>query len=310
MSVSAPLVLYQFFHRAEDVLHKGPTVLWWILAPLPVLAAASAARYDNTGGGQRRVGAPLWRAVAVGTVVAGAYLCLSLSVYRWGIPVRQAAGAEAVVGLPLAAAGAVIGYLLGRPAVRGARWPVRIVVGGLIAVIGALLAPVTVQRGAEFSFSSFPAGPGETRIDRPVPLALPAAGHYGLYAVDSAPTDPDCQVAGSAMPDQMVQLLPVKPGTPGLDATSAYRWIGEFDVAVAGDYSLTCRVSVTAAGYSVNKAPRIRGAVSMLVHWPLPILWLLGALPGLLMIADAVRRQVRRREDSRPDDRTADVAGR
>jgi hypothetical protein len=36
VSVSAPLVLYPFFHRAEDVLARGPTVSWWMLAPLPL----------------------------------------------------------------------------------------------------------------------------------------------------------------------------------------------------------------------------------------------------------------------------------
>jgi hypothetical protein len=150
---------------------------------------------------------------------------------------------------------------------------------------------VTVQRGAEFSFRSFPAGPGETRVDRPVPLTLAAAGRYGLYAVGSAPTDPDCQVTGSGRPDRAVELLPVQPGTPGVDATPAYRWIGEFQVPAAGDYSLTCRATVAAATYSVNKTPQIRGAVGTLVHWPRPILWLFGALPGLLLIATAVRRR-------------------
>jgi hypothetical protein len=150
---------------------------------------------------------------------------------------------------------------------------------------------VTVQRGAEFSFRSFPAGPGETRVDRPVPLTLAAAGRYGLYAVGSAPTDPDCQVTGSGRPDRAVELLPVQPGTPGVDATPAYRWIGEFQVPAAGDYSLTCRATVAAATYSVNKTPQIRGAVGTLVHSPRPILWLFGALPGLLLIATAVRRR-------------------
>lgn len=282
VSVPGPLVLYPFFHRAEDVLAKGPTVSWWMLAPLPLLAAVSAAR----------AGGRMWRAVTVGTVVAGACLGLSWAVYRWGIPVRRTVGAEAVLGLPLAAIGAVIGCRLGHPGARIRGLPGRVVGGALIAVIGALLVPVTVQRGAEFSFGNFPAGPGEIRVDRPVPLSLAAAGRYGLYAVASAPADPDCQVTGFGLPDRAVELLPVKPGTPGVDATPAYRWIGEFRVPAAGDYSLVCRVSVAAATYTVNKAPQIRGAVGALVHWPRPILWLFGAVPGLLLIATAVRRRV------------------
>jgi hypothetical protein len=49
-------------------------------------------------------------------------------------------------------------------------------------------------------------------------------------------------------------------------------------------------VSDPAADYAVAEVPRIRGAVGTLVHWPLAVLFLLGALPGLLMIAAAVRR--------------------
>ncbi|MEU8228490.1 hypothetical protein AB0C12_02690 [Actinoplanes sp. NPDC048967] len=280
--MSAPLVLYPFFHRAEEVMSEGPTVVWWMLAPPPLLAAVSAAR----------AGGRMWRAVTIGTVVAAAYLGLSWAVYRWGIPVRRTVGAEAFLGLPLAATGALIGYRLGRPGARGGRWPGRVVAGALIAVVGASLVPVTVQRGAEFSFRSFPAGPDEIRVDRPVPLTLVAAGRYGLYAVGSAPTDPDCQVTGAGQPDRAVELLPVKPGTPGVDATPAYRWIGEFQVPAASEYSLTCRGSVAAATYSVNRVPRIRGAVGTLVHWPLPILWLFGALPGLLLIATGLRRAI------------------
>jgi hypothetical protein len=152
------LVSYQFFHRAENVLSKGPTVSWWMLAPLPLLAAVSAARSTTTGSGERRADVRLGRAVVIGTGVALAYLCLSWAVYRWGVPVRQEVGAEVVLGLPLAAAGAVAGHLLGRPGARDGRWSVSVVAGVLVAVIGALLAPVTVQRGAESSFSSFPAG--------------------------------------------------------------------------------------------------------------------------------------------------------
>jgi hypothetical protein len=207
--------------------------------------------------------------------------------------VRQTVGAEALLGVPLAATGALIGYRLGGPEARGGRSRGRVVTGALIAVVGALLVPVTVQRGAEFSFDSFPAGPDEVRVDRPVPLTLAAPDRYGLYAVGSAPTDPDCQVTGSDQVDRTVELLPVQPGTPGVDATPAYRWIGEFQVPAAGDYSLTCRVSIAAATYTVNKAPQIRGAVGTLVHCPLPILWLFGALPGLLLIGTAVRRRER-----------------
>ena len=288
-SVSAPLMSYPLFHRAEDILSEGPTVSWWMLAPLPLLAAVAAARYATIGGGQRRDGARWWRAVTVGTVVAGAGLCLSWAVYRWGIPVRRTPGAEALLGLPLAAAGAMLGFRLGRPGARGGRGSRRIVAGALIAVTGAVLLPATVQRGAEFSFRDFPAGMAETRVDRPVPLPLRAAGRYGLYAVGSAPTGPDCRVTGPGGPGQPVELLGVKPGTPGVDATPAYRWIGAFDVPAAGDYSLTCRVSDTGADYAVAGVPRIRGAVGTLVHWPLAVLFLLGALPGLLMIAAAVR---------------------
>ncbi|MEK8106185.1 hypothetical protein NKG94_15250 [Micromonospora sp. M12] len=43
------------------------------------------------------------------------------------------------------------------------------------------------------------------------------------------------------------------------------------------------------------EVPRIRGAVGALIHWPLIVIWLLGAVPGLLIVADTLMRRSRLR---------------
>ncbi|WP_431942333.1 hypothetical protein [Micromonospora marina] len=41
----------------------------------------------------------------------------------------------------------------------------------------------------------------------------------------------------------------------------------------------------------VGDVPVIRGAVGEVIHWPVGAIWLLGAVPGLLIVADSARRR-------------------
>jgi hypothetical protein len=69
-----------------------------------------------------------------------------------------------------------------------------------------------------------------------------------------------------------------------------YRWVAQFDVPAPGAYTVTCDPAVE---FVVNRPPVIRGAARALVHWPVPVLRLLGALPGLLVAADVLARRRR-----------------
>jgi hypothetical protein len=287
LTTSAPLVGYPLTHRAEDILFEGPSVVWWAIAASTIVATVTAARCAS-GAASRGTAVGLPTTVALATSVAGTFLAFAVVIYRWGVQVERPMGAEVLLGIPVAAMGAAIGYFLGRRATRPR--PVRrYVAGAIIAGLGALLAPLTVQRGAEFSLDTLPAGSAELPADRATPFTVPAGGRFGVYAIDEAPTKPDCTVAGNGLAGRHVAAVSVRPGKPGNDASPSYRWIGMFDVPAAGTYSLMCRAGGVRASYTVGGIPKIRGLVGWLVHWPVPLLWLLGALPGLLAIAEACR---------------------
>jgi hypothetical protein len=72
-------------------------------------------------------------------------------------------GAEVLLGIPVAAMGAAIGHFLGRRA-------------------------------------TFPTGSAELPADRAAPFTVPAGCRFGVYAIDEAPTKPDCTVAATASP--------------------------------------------------------------------------------------------------------------
>lgn len=268
-AVWAPLVVLPLFLRAEQMLAGPLPVLWFSVAAVPVFAGVAAARHR--GG----------RPVLAGTGLAVGYLALSFATYRWGFAPR-AHGGELVAGLPLAVAGAVVGRrFAGAPA--GAP---RLGTGIVIALLGAVLLPASLQRGADVSIDarSFPTGPSGTGADS----VLAAAGRYGLYAVDAAPARSGCRVTGPGGRDQPLRALAVRPGTPGYDGTAATRWIAAFTAPVAGTYTLSCPAGGEQA-YHLGPVPPIGGAVRALVLAPVPspVIWLAGTLPGLVIVAAA-----------------------
>jgi hypothetical protein len=244
-------------------------------------------------------GAGFVTAVAAGLAVALAYLCLTLVVYRWIIPLQEPPGAAVLVGLPFAAVAAAIGFALGRRSSRSSRssWPA-LMAAVAVAVLGALIAPLTVQRGAEVSFEVFPPGGISSLAGGPEDVTLPAAGRWGIYGIGSAPANPDCLVTAVGKTARPADRIPIPPARPGADTVPTYRWVAQFDISAPGAYSVTCQPR---AAYIVNRPPTIRGAVGALVHWPVPAIWLLGALPGVLVIVDILIRRTRRGRSDRAE---------
>jgi hypothetical protein len=297
MTVTAPVLMLPGFLRAEELLGEALPVLWWSVAAAPVPAAVVAARF-TAGTGRRRTVAGFLAAVAVGTAVAGLFLLLSFAVYRWGIPLRRPAGGELFFGLPLAAAGAAIGHRIALRRTGPVQRPASVRAAVAVALLGALLSTTTLQGGAEFSLDlqRFPS-PARATAGAPITYPLPAAGRYGVYAEGSSPVDSGCRITGGAG-EVPVELVAIRPGTPGFDATAGQRWIADFTVPEPGAYTLTCPESGDGAAYSVGAIPRIDGLAGALIRAapPLPVIWLLGALPGLLLLGEAVRRRTRHRQ--------------
>ncbi|WP_239127477.1 hypothetical protein [Asanoa siamensis] len=273
MTVTAPLVFFEWTHRWEED-QPVSTALWWTVGAAPVLAAALTA-------GRRRLSAG---------AVALVLVALSLAVFRWVIPLSGTAPWSTVV---VAAGGLTVGGVVVGHRLR-ARRPRRggFVVGAVVAVLGALLAQGTVGLGAEDSTVGGGPGPlygGVGPVATPGPLELPAAGRYAIYAVGFAAHDPDCEVAGGSP----VRRVTVPPADYGGDYAS-YAWVASFEVPRAGTFAFSCRTAAAEEeSFVVGDVPEIRGAVASLIHWPLAAILLLGALPGLLVLADATRRRTR-----------------
>ncbi|MEN3607914.1 hypothetical protein AAH979_00045 [Plantactinospora sp. ZYX-F-223] len=300
VTVPAPLVFHEWSHRWEED-QAVSTALWWTVGALPVLSAVAAAKWARYAR-QRGSAAALVTAVAVAMLVAAVFLGASIAVYRWVIPLNGTAGWSSVLvsGAGLATCGAAVGHLVGPKLVRRRLSdPHGYLVGGIVAVLGILLAPMTVRLGAEGSTVRYDVngyggvGPYSASAGEPGELTLPAAGRYGIYAVGFAPRDPACRVAGAGLPARSAELLTIPPGDYGGDAAS-YTWVAVFDVPGPATYSLTCRSSDEQASYTVGYVPQIRGAVAALIHWPVVAIWFLGAVPGLLIVAGAVTRRARR----------------
>jgi hypothetical protein len=272
---------------------------WDAVSGLPLVIACGAIGYT--------IGRAAWAflpGIAAGAFVSEVTLIEFTTLLQRGTP----------LGLPtnwwdvlwLAIVGAMIGYLIGlrsRHPRHGSTWH-SYLLGVIIAVAGALLAPLTVQLGAEDStitsgYSGY-GGVGTvfTRTDQQGVLHLPAGGQYAIYAVGFSPNDPDCRVTGPGLAEQRAELVTVPPGDYGSDfATLA--WVASFSVPESGTYSLTCRTNAGPRDYTVDDVPTIRGAVGALIHWPLALIWLLGSIPGLLIIGSTIRRS-RRQAPARP----------
>ncbi len=298
VTLPAPLLFFEGTHRWEE--HQDVSMaLRWTLGALPALAAVVAARWTRHTGQRRSISAFL-AAVVVTTLISAVFLGASMAVYRWVIPLQGAAGWWGVLssGALIAAAGAAIGYMIGLGNVSRRRVSDRhgYLIGGIVAVVGVLLAQATVQLGAEDSTSRYDVigyggvGPDATAAGKPGVVTLPAAGRYAILAVGFAPRHPDCRVTGADLADQPAELVTITPGDYGTDAAS-YAWVASFNVPDSGVYSLTCRSSDEQASYIVWEIPDIRGAVGELIHWPLAAIWLLGAVPGLLIVANTATRQ-------------------
>ncbi|MGC4894662.1 hypothetical protein [Micromonospora sp. DT31] len=284
-TVPAPLLFFDWSHRWEED-QPISTALWWPVLAAPVFAALAAARQP------RRAGLPL--AVTGSTLATAVLLGVSLAFFRWVVPLTGEArwGRALLTGLALAVGGALVGYAAGtRLPERDARpaSPRGWLVGGLAVALGALLAQTAVRLGAEDSTTDQGreyggVGPYATSAGR---FTAPAAGTYAIFSGSLA--EPDCQVTDGATV-RSAEPVSVPPADYGTDAATL-AWVATVRVPATGAWTLSCRTADPEASYVVGDVPEIRGAVRSLIHWPVGVIWLIGAAPGLLILGDTVRRR-------------------
>jgi len=273
-TVPAPLLFFDATHRWEE--DQGVAfAVWWCIACVPLLAAALAAGRTSLA------------AVAAATLISLVLLGASLAVFRWVIPLRGTV--DLLVVLPVGAAAAVVGSLIGSRGTRP-RLPASLgYLAGVVAVVaGAFLAQTTIRLGAEDSTISY--DEGRYGAAGPEALTLPAAGRYAILAVGPSFSQPACSVTGV----DRVERVTVPPSDYGGDVAT-YAWVAWFRAPGPGVYTVTCRASGNQGSYVVGDVPRIGGAVSSMIHWPLAGILLLGAVPGLLILGDLALSAVRRR---------------
>jgi hypothetical protein len=268
LTVPLPLAWFSLTHRWEE-RPIASTVLWWTVAALPLPAATASARAARNKAG-------FLAATVTGTVAGTLHLGLSAAFYQWVVPLPRPVGHLLFLSLPLAAAGAAVGYAIGRRRKprprRGPGW----LRGVVIAVAGMFLIQLTVGLGALYST----VGWEDPRDVRAVgPMALDAGVRYGIFDVGRGNGEPDCTFAGPGRP--RVRAVPTRPGDYGNGDYASFRWVAYVTVPVRGTYVLTCEDAV-------GPVPRIRGLVGKLVYSPLPALFLLGSLPGLWLLGSAV----------------------
>ena len=307
VTVPAPLVFYEATHRWEENQQLS-MALRWTLGTLPVLAAAVSTRWTGRAA-TRRVASAFPAGMAAGVMVSAVFLAATVAFYRWVIPLDGVVSWSRMfwLGLPLAVAGAAVGCVIGVKGRRRNGWSARRrrLLGALVVVAGALLAPVTVRLGAEdstirYDEGSYGAvGPLAVSVGKSGVLILPAAGRYAVLAMGNAPEDPDCRVRGPGVAERRTTLVTIPPRDYGGDYAT-YGWVASFTVPGPGTYALSCRTSDPQADYTVGEVPQIRGAVGALIHWPLVVIWLIGSVPGLLIIASTIRRRTGQADSTGP----------
>jgi hypothetical protein len=277
VTVVVPLLNFEFTHLWESD-QDATSAARWTIASTPLVAIVTAARRPGTRAVPAVVGA---------AVCSWVLLAVALVGWLWIIPLDGSLhiAAVAVPAAVAGAVGAVVGHGVGRMLPARAERRTRAfgyAIGAVVAVVGALLAPMVVRLGAEDSTVGFSF---DGRISRNGVTTLPAAGRYAIFGFEEAPRDPDCRVSGG-LP---VEVLTVRPADYEGDATSLM-WVATFTAPGPGTYDVTCEGDWS---YTVGVAPEVDGPVGSMVRWPLVLILVLGALPGLAIVAGQRARRSR-----------------
>ncbi len=272
--------------RVVEVSPRAGDVFWWTQAAMPVLGAVAAARW-TAGTGRRRTPEGFVSALLAATFSGALYLLASLALYRWVIPFGDPVGWLGLVALPAATAGGVPGFALGLRMGAGPPGRSRYAAGGLLAALGGYLifptTDVAVLHGA--------GGEPRFRYGSHVVEAT-AAGRFAIHRFGAGQPSP-CRVSGPGVTGEPATRLTV-PVNNSHDATTDLI-VAIFSTPSAGSYTVACEP----AEYGVQ--PLARGAAPVVRTWPVPLIVLLGSLPGLVVAGDTAVRRARHRRATRPD---------
>ena len=151
--------------------------------------------------------------------------------------------------------------------------------------VGASALTGFVRVGVEWATIRFePAGASaETSLDL-------ASGRHAVYATSND------QPATCAITDSAGTVLQVRrPSIEFTDNSDSIVTVlfGVFDLAAAD------RVAVNCPRTRIGAPPEVRGPLGDLIFWPIALLWLIGAAPGLLVAGYTTIHRRGRPEDSK-----------
>ena len=266
--VVAALLLAPAFLDAgkyEGYRPEGPDL--WLAGTLAAVVAGLGLGWAN-----RRQRLPL--VLVAMAVTAAVHAGAAILVYHYVIPLDE--GLPGVLSLALmvvlpviaAALGFGAGSLVRRPP--GAFSTTQSYATAIaIAVVGASALTGFVRLGVEWATIRFePAGASaETSLDL-------AAGRHAVYATynDQPAT---CVITGSTGTALRVR----QPSIEFTDHSDGIVTVlfGVFDLPAAD------RVAVDCPRTRIGAPPEVRGPLGDLIFWPIALLWLIGAAPGLLV---------------------------
>lgn len=284
VTVPAPLLIADVSGPVETFPH-GSELHLWTFAALPVLAALGARRWTL---GRSRGGAAFLGALGAALVTGVVSLAVSVVVFRWFVPLDEPAGWTFFGALPLALVGGVAGYAAGfRGGGRPRMW--RYAAGAVITFFG--LVTVTAALGVAARESARPVVdglPADPAIVALLPEHRLEPGRWAVYRYDAEESVQGCVVTGRDGSRRDVERLTV-PVNWSNDGTADI-WVGDIDIPETGIYLLNCPTP----DVGISNV-RVDGAVAAMVGWPWAAVWLLGAAPGLTILADtALRRRGRK----------------
>ncbi|WP_326554056.1 hypothetical protein [Micromonospora sp. NBC_01813] len=227
------------------------------------------------------------------TAGAVALWCLVLDeiLYRQVIPLEPAAvdAASAVVPALLtagsAAAAATVGFGIGLPfrwsPTRSTRSPAWYLLAVALAYAGLLVVPEFVRVGTEFATVRFlPAAAVDLPVGQPVPVDLPA-GRSAIFRLWGRQLSTDeCRVTG-AVGDELPVTAPSVFFTDNGDGIVTVL-LGTVEAPSSMSVVVVCQ-GPPGHSYQIGAAPTVDGLLGPLLHVPTWVLWVLGALPGLVL---------------------------
>lgn len=315
VTVACPMLCAYALPAAIELNAEAEAVVVWAIPGFFALGIIAGVRYVRRCAPGACVVAGIRYTLVGGAIIGLLYGGVQLLVYRLVIPLPCRPGwilltAAAAATVPIA--GSACGLWLGRrndaapddaepddaesdgggadhPARAVPRLAGRCAVGIVAAALGGWLAGPILAGAVMVSEEST------------LPINSDQADRYGapnlIVVHDLASPDTRCHVT-TPRPASPVRHLPFRPYQKHREYRGSFVWVAMFTAGPGGPSTATCD-GVEDEAVRIFPKPPVRGLAASALTWPLPAIWFCGAIPGLLVLAEATGRVVARRRHRR-----------